>query len=70
MSRDVPPFPLAGAAFAPLREADEKRGSRDFSPLLAGESAALARDERAETLTCRLWTDALSVMSGLSRGKD
>jgi nitronate monooxygenase len=69
MSRDAPPFPLAGAAFAPLRQAAEKRGSRDFSPLLAGESSAFARDERAEALTRRLWTDALSVMSGLGRGK-
>jgi nitronate monooxygenase len=70
ISGDAPPFPLAGGAVAPLREAAEKRGSPDFSPLWAGESVALARDERAETLTHRLWTDALVVMSALSQAKD
>jgi nitronate monooxygenase len=64
--RDAPPFPLAAGAAAPLREAAEKRGSGDFSLMLAGESAALARDEGAEAVTRRLWTDALAVMSGLS----
>ena len=67
MSSDAPPFPLAAGAAAPLRAASEKRGSSDFSPLRAGESAALARDEGAEALTRRLWADALAVMIGLSR---
>ena len=67
MSSDAPPFPLAAGAAAPLRAASEKRGSGDFSPLRAGESAALARDEGAEALTRRLWADALAVMIGLSR---
>ena len=66
MCEDAPQFPLAAGAAAPLRAAGEKRGSGDFSPLWAGESAALARDEGAEALTHRLWTDALAVMSGLS----
>jgi nitronate monooxygenase len=66
MSSDAPPFPLAAGAAAPLRAAGEKRGSGDFSPLWAGESAALAREEGAEALTQRLWADALAVMMGLS----
>ena len=71
MCPDAPPFPLAAGAAAPLRTAAEQRGSSDFSALWAGESAALARDEGAEALTHRLWTDALAVMSGLrGRGKD
>ena len=71
MSPDAPPFPLATVAAAPLRAAGEKRGSGDFSPLWAGESAALGREEGAETVTRRLWTDALAVMSGLNaRWKD
>ncbi|MGH6798354.1 MAG: NAD(P)H-dependent flavin oxidoreductase, partial [Roseiarcus sp.] len=71
MCPDAPPFPLATGAAAPLRAAAEQRGSREFSPLWAGESAALAREEGAEALTRRLWTDALAVMSGLSsRWKD
>ena len=71
MCEDAPPFPLAAGAAAPLRTAAEQRGSSDFSALWAGKSAALARDEGAEALTHRLWTDALAVMSGLrGRGKD
>ena len=65
MSSDAPPFPLAAGAAAPLRAAGEKRGSGDFSPLWAGEAAALAREEGAEALTRRLWADALAVMMGL-----
>jgi nitronate monooxygenase len=66
MCEDAPQFPLAAEAAAPLRTAAEQRGSGDFSPLWAGESAALARDEGAEALTRRLWTDAQAMMSGLS----
>ena len=63
---EAPPFPLAAVAVAPLREAAEKRGSGDFSPLWAGEAAALAREKSAETLTHSLWTDALAVMRNLN----
>jgi nitronate monooxygenase len=65
MSEHAPQFPLAAGAAAPLRAAAEKLGSGDFSPLWAGEAAALARDEGAETRTRRLWADALAVMGGL-----
>jgi nitronate monooxygenase len=64
---EAPPFPLAAGAVAPLREAAEKRGSGDFSPLWAGEAAALAREKSAETLTHSLWTDALAVMRNLNQ---
>jgi nitronate monooxygenase len=70
LSKDAPPFPLAAAAAAPLRAAAEKRGSGDFSPLWAGESAALTREEDAEALTRRLWADARAVMAALSAGQD
>ncbi|MGC2787826.1 MAG: nitronate monooxygenase [Roseiarcus sp.] len=66
MSEDAPQFPLAAGAAAPLRAAAEKRGSSDFSPLWAGESAALAREEGAEALTRRLWAEGRAVMAGLS----
>jgi nitronate monooxygenase len=65
MSEDAPQFPLAAGAAAPLRTAAEKRGSSDFSPLWAGEAAALARDEDAEALTQRLWVEAQAVLSTL-----
>jgi nitronate monooxygenase len=64
---EAPPFPLAAGAVAPLREGAEKRGSGDFSPLWAGEAAALAREKSAETLTHSLWTDALAVMRNLNQ---
>jgi nitronate monooxygenase len=71
MCEDAPRFPLAAGAAAPLRAAAEKRGSSDFSPLWAGESAALAREEGAEALTRRLWAEGQAVMAGLSsRWKD
>jgi nitronate monooxygenase len=66
MCEDAPQFPLAAGAAAPLRTAAEKRGSSDFSPLWAGESAALARDEGAEALTRRLWAEGQAVMTALS----
>jgi nitronate monooxygenase len=66
MCVDAPQFPLAAGAAAPLRAAAEKLGSSDFSPLWAGESAALAREESAAAMTRRLWTDAKAVMSALA----
>ena len=66
MCEDAPQFPLAAGAAAPLRTAAEKRGSSDFSPLWAGEAAALARDEGAEALTRRLWAEGQAVMTALS----
>ena len=66
MCEDAPQFPLAAGAAAPLRTAAEHRGSGDFSPLWAGESAALAREEGADAVTRRLWADGQAVMSGLS----
>jgi nitronate monooxygenase len=47
----VPPFPLAAAALAPLRARAEAAGSGDFSPLWAGQAAALAADDDARELT-------------------
>jgi nitronate monooxygenase len=67
MCEDAPHFPLAAGAAAPLRTAAEGHGSSDFSPLWAGEAAALARDEGAEALTRRLWVEGQAVMARLSR---
>lgn len=39
----APPFPLAGAALAPLREHAERAGRGDFSPLWAGQGARACR---------------------------
>jgi nitronate monooxygenase len=61
----APPFPLAAGAVAPLRAAFERKGSGDFSPLWAGEAAALAREQGAESLTRELWQEAQRVAAGL-----
>ena len=51
MNDDVPPFPLAAPAIAPLRAQAEGRGSGDFSPLWAGQNASGCRAVAAATLT-------------------
>jgi nitronate monooxygenase len=51
---DAPPFPLAGAALAPLRTAAETRGKDDFSPLWCGENATGCAEIPAALLTRKL----------------
>ena len=62
MNRRAPPFPLAAGAVAPLRAHYEMQGSGDYSPLWAGQAAALARAEDAGRLTERLWSEATAVL--------
>ena len=54
LSKDVPDFPTAGGALAPLQRAAEARGSDDFSPMWAGEAFALAKPMTARELTRNL----------------
>ena len=68
IARDAPAFPGAAAALAPLRAAAERAGSGDFTPLWAGQSAALAREVRAADLTRALASDARERMA--RRGGD
>ena len=65
-SADLPAFPLAAAAVAPLRAAAEKQGRGDFSPLWSGEAGALAREEDAGEATRRFWREAQAAMRGLA----
>lgn len=51
VDESVPPFPLAAAALAPLRARAEAAGSGDFSPLWAGQAAALGAATNAAQLT-------------------
>jgi nitronate monooxygenase len=59
----APEFPLATGAIAPLRAHHEKRGSGDYSPLWAGQAAALAREEDAGHMTLRLWEEAKAALA-------
>jgi nitronate monooxygenase len=65
LSDAAPAFPLATGAVAPLRAHWEKRGSGDYSPLWAGQAAALAREEDAGALTERLWGEAKATLAAL-----
>jgi nitronate monooxygenase len=58
MSDDVPPFPHAAAALAPLRVAAEAQGSGDFQPLWAGQAAALSHSGDAEAIASRMIDEA------------
>ena len=54
---EVSPFPLAGAALAPLRAAAEAAGLGDFSPLWAGQNTSGCREIGAAQLTRDLARD-------------
>ena len=65
MNELAPEFPLATGAIAPLRAYHEKRGSGDYSPLWAGQAAALAREEDATEMTARLWREAKAALAAV-----
>lgn len=51
ISDQVPDFPYAAAAMAPLRSAAEAQGSGDFSPLWSGERGYLSEARSAAAIT-------------------
>jgi nitronate monooxygenase len=51
LSGVAPAFPLATHALVPLRTAAEAQGRDDFTPLWAGQSAALCQPQSAADLT-------------------
>lgn len=55
---EAPPYPYASSALAPLRRAAEAQGSDAFTPLWAGQAAALARPMPASDLMRRLVAEA------------
>jgi nitronate monooxygenase len=63
---EVPAYPNASNALAPLRAAAEKDGSGDFSPLWSGQAAAIGRAMPAGELTRRLADEAFARMRALS----
>jgi nitronate monooxygenase len=67
MNPDVPRFPLATGAVAPLRAKAETQGSGDFSPLWAGQAAPLAKEMPAGELTRKLAADALERLRAFGR---
>jgi nitronate monooxygenase len=65
----APQFPLAAGALAPLRAKAEAAGSGDFSPMWAGQSAALGRALPAGELTRKLAAEALERLHRLGGGR-
>jgi nitronate monooxygenase len=63
ISDDAPAFPMAALAWAPLRAKAEAGGSGDFSPLWAGQAAALGREMPAGELTRKLADEAERLMA-------
>ena len=60
----VPDFPLATPAVMPLKAKAEASGSGDFSPLLAGQTAALGQPLPAKELTQK-WASHATQLVGL-----
>jgi nitronate monooxygenase len=58
----VPEFPLASGALAPLHAKAQARGSGDFSPMLAGQGAALSRELPAGQLMEKLVSEAQELL--------
>jgi nitronate monooxygenase len=67
MSDAAPGFPLAAGPIAPLRAKAEPTGSGDFSPLWAGQAAALGRAMPAGELTRQLADGALRRLEALAQ---
>jgi nitronate monooxygenase len=64
---EVPPYPMAANAIAPLRAAAEKAGSGDFSPLWSGQAAALGRSMPAAELTRKLAAEAQARLTQFAK---
>ncbi|HZV01941.1 MAG TPA: nitronate monooxygenase family protein [Planctomycetota bacterium] len=66
LHEEVPAFPTAASALAPLRAKAEARGSSDFSTLWAGQAAPLGREVGAGELTRRLVHEARRLLGDLA----
>jgi len=67
MSGIVPEFPLASGALAPLHAKAQAQGSGDFSPMLAGQAAALGRELPAGKLIEELVSEAQELLRCMAR---
>jgi nitronate monooxygenase len=61
----LPDFPRPMGALLPLRTAAEQRGSSDFTPLWAGQAAALIQEMPAKALTLSLVGHAIARLKQL-----
>jgi nitronate monooxygenase len=63
----APPFPLSGAAIAPLRSRAESLGSSDFSALWCGQQPSGCKEIPAGELTKELAANHASAVDGAKR---
>lgn len=66
ISTIVPQFPLASGALAPLHAKAQAQGSGDFSPMLAGQAAALGREAPAGELIKIFVSETQSLLRKLT----
>jgi nitronate monooxygenase len=66
ISDGVPGFPLASSALAPLHAKAQSLGSGDFSPMWAGDAAALGREMSAFELTQTLARETQDLLRKLA----
>jgi len=59
---EVPAFPLAAGAIAPLRAKAEAAGSPDFTPLWSGQAARLGVEMPARVLVAKLVAEAQALL--------
>jgi nitronate monooxygenase len=64
----IPDFPLPMGELAPLRTAGERKGSRDFTPIWAGQGAALSRELPAKALMQTLVKEAVERLKRVGDG--
>jgi nitronate monooxygenase len=62
---ELPDFPFASGALAPLRAAAEAKGAADFTPLWSGQAAPLGRSLPAKLLTVTLASEAMERFCAL-----
>lgn len=60
---EVPSYPLAAIALAPIRAAAEAQGEYGFGPLWAGQAASLGETLPAAELTRKLAAEALALLN-------
>lgn len=63
MIDDVPPFPTAGGALAPIRAKAEGEARDDFTNLWSGQAAKLVKAMPSAALTKHLYSSALEVLA-------
>jgi nitronate monooxygenase len=67
LSEIAPAFPLAAGALAPLRAKAEAQGSGDFTPMWAGQAAALGRAMPAAELTRTLAVETQALLRRMGK---